>query len=181
MIFAVTAEQIGVYDRLKNHIEGSTAGILSENSENVVDLVKDQYSVSNVFHFINIVKMLLYFFNLIYLIIILQKISSSIEMKDTASSDIKVTYYSKCLDTDGELKQTNKCDGLKVGTLVNFEAKIEVTACPKNRKDWKQEFKIYPVGIDESLIINLEMQCDCLCENPNEPVRIYFVMVTVVE
>lgn len=49
MIFAVTADQIRVYERLKQHIEGSTAGTLSENSENVVDLVKDQYSVSDIF------------------------------------------------------------------------------------------------------------------------------------
>lgn len=45
MIFAVTAEQISVYERLKQHIEGASAGTLSENSANVVDLVKDQYSV----------------------------------------------------------------------------------------------------------------------------------------
>lgn len=45
MIFAVTQEQISVYERLKQHIEGASAGTLSENSENVVDLVKDQYSV----------------------------------------------------------------------------------------------------------------------------------------
>jgi len=49
MIFAVTAEQISMYERLRQHIEGSTAGTLSENSENVVDLVKDQYNVSDIF------------------------------------------------------------------------------------------------------------------------------------
>lgn len=50
MIFAVTAEQISVYERLKQHIEGASAGTLSENSENVVDLVKDQYSVRNIYY-----------------------------------------------------------------------------------------------------------------------------------
>jgi len=55
MIFAVTAEQISVYERLRQHIEGASAGTLSENSENVVDLVKDQYSVSNIFFHIVIV------------------------------------------------------------------------------------------------------------------------------
>jgi len=51
MIFAVTAEQINVYERLKQHIEGASAGTLSENSANVVDLVKDQYSVRNIIFF----------------------------------------------------------------------------------------------------------------------------------
>lgn len=45
MIFAVTADQIGVYELLGKHIEGASAGTLSNNSENVVELVKDQYSV----------------------------------------------------------------------------------------------------------------------------------------
>lgn len=141
MIFAVTREQINVYERLMQHIEGASAGTLSENSENVVDLVKDQYS----------------------------KISSSVEMRDTASSAIKVTYYSSCLDKDGVLKQTNKCDGLKVGTVVNFQAEIEVTSCPPNRKDWSQTFQIYPVGINESLTVVLDMQCECECENVGHP------------
>lgn len=86
-------------------------------------------------------------------------------MRDTASSAIRVTYYSNCLDKNGPLKQTNKCDGLKVGTVVNFQAEILVTSCPPNRKDWKQKFQIYPVGINESLTVELTMQCDCPCEN----------------
>lgn len=45
VIFAVTAQQIGVYEKLANHVEGSTSAVLSEDSSNVVDLVKEQYSV----------------------------------------------------------------------------------------------------------------------------------------
>lgn len=91
-------------------------------------------------------------------------------MRDTATSDVKVTYYSNCLDKNGPLKQTSKCDGLKVGTVVNFKAEIEVTACPPNRKDWRQTFRIYPVGINESLTVVLDMQCECLCESPGHHV-----------
>lgn len=46
LIFAVTEEQIHLYNRLVNHIEGSFAGVLSNDSSNVVELVKDQYDVS---------------------------------------------------------------------------------------------------------------------------------------
>uniref|UniRef100_A0A8D8UPU8 Integrin beta n=1 Tax=Cacopsylla melanoneura TaxID=428564 RepID=A0A8D8UPU8_9HEMI len=139
LIFAVTKEQIGVYDRLKDRIEGSSSGQLTNDSSNVVDLVKDQYN----------------------------KISSSIEMKDTASSAVKVTYWSKCLNPNGPSKQTHKCDGLKVGTVVQFEVDIEVTACPANRNEWNQTFLIYPVGINETLRVDLEMQCECPCERPD--------------
>jgi len=99
-----------------------------------------------------------------------------VEMRDTASSAIKVTYYSSCLDKDGVLKQTNKCDGLKVGTVVNFQAEIEVTSCPPNRKDWTQTFQIYPVGINESLTVVLDMQCECPCESVGHPVSNKFIM-----
>lgn len=47
VIFAVTSQQIGVYEKLANHVEGSTSAILSEDSSNVVELVKEQYSVRN--------------------------------------------------------------------------------------------------------------------------------------
>jgi protocadherin alpha len=48
VIFAVTAEQIHVYDRLKDNVEGASSGMLSNDSSNVVDLVRDQYDVSAV-------------------------------------------------------------------------------------------------------------------------------------
>ena len=54
---------------------------------------------------------------------------------------------------------------------VRFTAKIEVTKCPKDPRQWKQTFQIYPVGINEALIVNLEMLCQCDCEKPGHPVR----------
>jgi integrin beta 1 len=47
VIFAVTHQLYGVYEKLSNHVEGSYSAILSEDSSNVVDLVKEQYSVNN--------------------------------------------------------------------------------------------------------------------------------------
>lgn len=45
VIFAVTAQQSAVYEKLSKHVEGSYSAILSEDSSNVVDLVKEQYKV----------------------------------------------------------------------------------------------------------------------------------------
>lgn len=83
-------------------------------------------------------------------------------MKDSASGSIKVAYYSKCLGD--ERKQTNKCDGLKVGDVVAFEAEIVVTSCPADLKERTQTFQIYPVGVGEALTVNVEMLCSCGCE-----------------
>ncbi|XP_055842893.1 integrin beta-PS isoform X1 [Episyrphus balteatus] len=140
VIFAVTQTQINVYKKLSQHIEGSSSAVLSNDSSNVVDLVRDEYN----------------------------KISSSIEMKDTASSYVKINYYSACLNGSGPVL-TSKCDGLKVGDIVSFFAEITVTECPADPKEWQQQIQIYPVGINETLTIDLEMLCSCPCENPNHP------------
>ena len=52
-----------------------------------------------------------------------------------------------------------------------YSAKIEVVKCPKDPREWKQTFEIYPVGINEKVLVNLEMMCQCDCEKPGNPVR----------
>ncbi|CAN7996664.1 unnamed protein product, partial [Ixodes hexagonus] len=137
IIFAVTADQIGIYEKLGNQLEGCSSGRLENDSSNVVQLVREQYD----------------------------KISSKVEIKDNVtSSNIQITYWSTCLGDKKE--KTNVCKGLKVGTNVTFEASIEVKSCPKDRSQWNQTIQIYPVGISESLIVHLEMICECECEKP---------------
>lgn len=137
IIFAVTSNQFSVYEKLKGHIQGSSAAVLSNDSSNVVDLVKEEYA----------------------------KISSSVEMKDNATGDVKITYFSSCL-TGGPEIQTSKCDNLTVGQQVSFTAQIQVLKCPEDPRDWTQHIQIYPVGINESMLIQLEMLCACPCEQP---------------
>ena len=62
IIFAVTEEQFNVYELLQANVEGSSAGTLSADSSNIVQLVKAQY----------------------------QAITSSIEMKDNSTGSVKV-------------------------------------------------------------------------------------------
>ncbi|XP_016984772.1 integrin beta-PS isoform X1 [Drosophila rhopaloa] len=135
IIFAVTASQHSVYEKLVRQIQGSSAAILSSDSSNVVDLVKGEYD----------------------------KISSSVEMKDNAGGDVKITYFSSCLNGGPEV-QTTKCDNLTAGQQVSFTAQIQVLKCPENPKDWKQTINISPVGINETMQIHLEMLCACDCE-----------------
>merc|ERR1719184_228712 len=87
LIFAVTDEQLHIYKLLAEAVEGSSAGRLSNDSSNVVELVQAQY----------------------------EAITSTIEMKDNATGNVRVSYFSSCL-SDGPPRQTNKCSGLKVGT-----------------------------------------------------------------
>ncbi len=43
MIWAVTADKISLYNTLTGLVEGSTAGVISKDSSNVVELVRQQY------------------------------------------------------------------------------------------------------------------------------------------
>lgn len=138
LIFAVTREQSSVYSRLANMIEGSSQGELTEDSSNVVELVKGEYA----------------------------KITSKVELKDNATAPVKIRYFSKCKGTTET--ETSVCDKLKVGDQVEFRAEITVENCPKDRSEWNQIIGIYPVGLRESLVIDLEMLCDCLCEREGE-------------
>ncbi|XP_044271772.1 integrin beta-PS isoform X2 [Tribolium madens] len=137
VIFAVTAEKKEIYEQLKEHIEGSSCGQLSNDSSNVVDLITEQY----------------------------QAISSVVEMKHNASGSVDVRFFSKCLNSKGREIQTNKCGNIKVGSLVQFRVQLEVLKCPTDPRDTKQLIQIYPVGLNESLFIDLTMLCDCPCEH----------------
>ncbi|UYV76265.1 ITGB1 [Cordylochernes scorpioides] len=138
IIFAVTASQVPVYERLSARLEASSTGRLENDSSNIVQLVQEQYD----------------------------KITSSVVLTDNLEdkSYVKVSYYSSCLGDKKE--KTQVCKGLKVGTHVKFEAQIEVLRCPEDASKWNQTFIIYPEGLNEGLTVNLEMVCDCPCEKP---------------
>ena len=140
IIFAVTANQFNIYKHLAEGqnplIEGSTTGRLENDSSNIVELIETEY----------------------------KKITSAVELKDNATSNVKISYFSSCL---GQNKvETNICKGLRVGDTVTFEANIEITSCPRNPDEWNQTIQIYPVGLNDALMIDLEMICECDCEKP---------------
>ena len=137
LVFAVTDEQLDIYNLLAGALGGSSAGRLSADSSNIVELVQAQY----------------------------ETIASTIEMRDNSTGHVRVTYFSSCAGV-GPLRQTNKCSGLKVGARVGFTAKIEVVDCPEDPTDWRQTFHIYPGGIKESVIVDLVMICQCDCQRP---------------
>ena len=56
---------------------------------------------------------------------------------------------------------------------VTFTAEVTVTECPKDRKQWKQGFSIYPAGLAERLYIELDIICECECEKPGFEVCAY--------
>ncbi|RWS10657.1 integrin beta-PS-like protein, partial [Dinothrombium tinctorium] len=134
LIFAVTASQFDIYHSLTSLIRGSSAGLLKNDSSNVVELIKSEYA----------------------------KITSNVELVDNASNDIKVTYYSSCVNK--KPKQTSNCTDLRVGTTVEYDVEIEVLRCPDKMSNWNQSFVIKPVALSDQLIVDLEIICECDCE-----------------
>lgn len=136
VIFAVTENQINVYRNLSAFIEGSTVGMLANDSSNIVELVKDNYD----------------------------NISSSIELKTVDAEDIIVQFKTKCLGH--EERDVAKCEKIGIAQNVTFEVSVMVTSCPSDRSQWNRTFRIYPVGLTENLEVHLELQCECNCEKP---------------
>lgn len=134
IIFASTANQHHIYKKLTPLIEGSSAGRLDNDSSNIVQLIEQQY----------------------------HEITSGVELKDNATSNVQLTYHSHCVNE--KRRETNSCNGLKVGTTVTFDIDIEVKSCPKRNSDLFQTIQIYPVGLNEALIIDLEILCECECD-----------------
>ncbi|CAL8095272.1 unnamed protein product [Orchesella dallaii] len=137
IIFAVTSDEIDDYRRLTSVIEGSKSTELASNSSNIVDLVEEEYL----------------------------KISSTVEIKDSFPAEyFKVKYYSKCLDNVE--RERRSCEGLQAGSVVEFRVEIELIKCLERKEQWKQQYRIYAVGVPDSIEIDVETLCDCPCENP---------------
>lgn len=136
IIFAATDNQVQIYEKLKPLIEGSYAGRLDNDSSNIVELINKVY----------------------------HELTSEIELKDNATSPVSMTYHSSC--TGDKRNETNICRGLKVGSSINFDITLEVNSCPKRPSDYNQTIKVYPVGLNEALYIDLEIICECDCEKP---------------
>lgn len=49
--------------------------------------------------------------------------------------------------------------------FYRFRVKIELVKCPPRKQDWKQQYRIYAVGVPDSILFNVETLCDCPCEN----------------
>ncbi|KAI6234958.1 Integrin beta-PS [Aphelenchoides besseyi] len=136
MIFAVTKSNKHLYDELSAALPdvSSSVGVLANDSSNIVTLIEEEY----------------------------KKIAEKIIMIDNANSSmgLKLSYRSTCLD-GRTMQDTNVCDGIKVGDEVTYEVTLEATHCVKQR-DF--ELHIGPSGLDETLLLNVHVLCDCDCE-----------------
>ncbi|EFX68653.1 hypothetical protein DAPPUDRAFT_301280 [Daphnia pulex] len=137
IIFAVTADVAKAYQAFQPLVRGSSVGVMSKDSSNVVTLVEEQYKL----------------------------ITSSVELRDNANNGVKLRYFTNCLDKDSSVRETASCDKLKVGSLIKYNITIEIDQCPAGKSTHRQTVVVSPVGLTDSLVIDLEIECDeCPCE-----------------
>ncbi|XP_076279784.1 integrin beta-PS [Lasioglossum baleicum] len=141
IIFAITKSVSTNYELLSRSIGGSSTGIIDKDSRNVVALISGEY----------------------------KKLVQSVALTDDAPKMIDVKYFSRCLETNGKLKERRECGGLRVGNVVHFEVVLKAVECPADAREWQQTMQIKPRGLNESLVIDLNIVCDCPCERPGNP------------
>lgn len=111
VIWAVTSEKVNLYEGLRKLVKGSLVGVLTSNSSNIVELIRQQY----------------------------QAITNSIVVETSSrrsscnTSIINMNCGNGWKENNLTSKQTGECKEVKLGTSVDFELEIELKECKKDR------------------------------------------------
>uniref|UniRef100_A0A8C6AIA3 Integrin beta n=1 Tax=Monodon monoceros TaxID=40151 RepID=A0A8C6AIA3_MONMO len=102
-IFAVTKRMVATYEKLTEIIPKSAVGELSDDSSNVVQLIKNAYN----------------------------KLSSRVFLDhNTLPDTLKVTYDSFCSNGVSKVDQPRgDCDGVQINVPITFQVKVTATEC----------------------------------------------------
>uniref|UniRef100_A0A8C3YTU0 Integrin beta n=1 Tax=Catagonus wagneri TaxID=51154 RepID=A0A8C3YTU0_9CETA len=102
-IFAVTKKMVKTYEKLTEIIPKSAVGELSDDSSNVVQLIKNAYN----------------------------KLSSRVFLDHNALPDtLKVTYDSFCSNGVSQVNQPRgDCDGVQINVPITFQVKVTASEC----------------------------------------------------
>lgn len=87
---------------------------------------------------------------------------SHIIFKDTSSKFVNLTYWIKC--PDRRRAKSSICGGLKIGDIVHLKIELLVEACPTIPSQRSEVFRIYPEGLNQMFLVNLDIFCTCGCE-----------------
>lgn len=90
---------------------------------------------------------------------------SWVKLKDNATREVTIKYYSKCSDELEPEVQTNKCDNVEVGKQIQFTLEFELREYPRHERDHQTTIQVYPEGVDNVFMICLSMLCSCPCEH----------------
>ncbi|XP_078293641.1 integrin beta-3-like [Panthera onca] len=106
LIFAVTENVVSLYQNYSELIPGTTVGVLSANSSNVLQLIVDAYG----------------------------KIRSKVELEvRDLPEELSLSFNATCLNNE-VIPGLKSCVGLKIGDTVSFSIEAKVRGCPQERE-----------------------------------------------
>ncbi|XP_071950753.1 integrin beta-1-like [Antedon mediterranea] len=115
---------------------GGSVGTLASDSRNIIELVRSSYD----------------------------KITSEIQLVDTVTAPIHVTYSAYC---DGETLTPNSqnCSNIRLGNVIKFKLDVSVDECTAN----PFSFSVKPLGFEENLEVVIITNCECECTKSVTP------------
>lgn len=81
-------------------------------------------------------------------------------MTSDATKEVDVKFSSNCKHST----IPGRCSNVHVGDILDYTATIEPRECPPERK---KIIKIHPEALDQSLIVELDIVCECPCSMKN--------------
>ncbi|KAM3853716.1 integrin beta-6 [Vipera latastei] len=138
LIFAVTKEQVHLYQQYADLIPGATVGRLQHDSGNVLQLIIDAY----------------------------KSLRSEIELEvlgDTAG--LKLAFTAIC-SHGSAFPHQKKCSHIKVGEQVTFNVTLGLS--PSDCSEGRRKVLIKPTGLNEALEIEIQPECSCHCQKEVE-------------
>uniref|UniRef100_A0A671XG43 Integrin beta n=1 Tax=Sparus aurata TaxID=8175 RepID=A0A671XG43_SPAAU len=147
LIFAVTSYVLPLYTEYSRLIPGTTVGTLSDDSGNVIELIKEAY----------------------------EKIRSKVELELLGvPEELNLAFNASCLN--GEvIRGLKSCSGLKIGDTVSFSVEAQLRGCPKEKSS-TFTIKPRGFKDSLEVTVNFACDCDCeakaeanssLCSNGN--------------
>ncbi|XP_028845577.1 integrin beta-3b [Denticeps clupeoides] len=141
LIFAVTNPVQPLYKNYSELIPGTTVGILSDDSSNVIQLILDAYA----------------------------KIRSKVELEvHGVPEELSLSFNATCLN--GEvIPGLRSCSGLKIGDTVSFSVEARMRGCPAERTK-TFTLKPVGFKDTLEITVAFECQCRCQARaEPNSP------------
>lgn len=141
LIFAVTNNMVPLYMNYSQLIPGTTVGMLSEDSGNVIQLIEEAYA----------------------------KIRSKVELEQlNVPEELNLAFTATCLN--GEIIPGLKsCSGLKIGDTVSFSIEAQLRKCP-SEKSRTFTIKPVGFKDSLEVTVDFACTCECeATSEPNSP------------
>ncbi|XP_035262028.1 integrin beta-3-like [Anguilla anguilla] len=141
LIFAVTNPVVPLYQNYSELIPGTTVGMLTDDSGNVIQLIVDAYA----------------------------KIRSKVELELLGvPEELSLSFNATCLN--GEVIQgLRSCSGLKIGDTVSFSVEARARGCPaEKRKTFTLKPVGFKDALE--ITVDFECECGCQAQaRPDSP------------